>query len=179
VNDVTSTKRLLALYREVAQGRVKGRGPGFLPSMESGDLEPPRPQTFAEADYDKVWEHFESLHPLQGWIGFQSRNRAFTGGALPPRDDEHDGRLLACELAVAEDVSVQVRQDPAGGWRLVEWRLRPGDAYLTDEVRLIGSERALGRLRYKRYWQLGEAGLGDPRMGTVPFAACFIGFENA
>lgn len=140
-----------------------------LPPMEVRHLRR-MPQPLS--DPTNPWAAFAALAPQAGWLQFQSQVHCFEQGQLPPPDDE-SGCLLAAEAVDTQGRSLLLRQDGRGGFLLVVISDGPGEgatAMLADEVLLLGTGRAPGRLRYRRYWQADDA------QGITPVCAAFIGF---
>lgn len=166
------TQTLLELYNKVADGENR------LPKMEdqtftlkTTPIEPPL------ASAEEAYRALEDFSPTQGWVGFQSADRSFTAGELPPMDNE-TGQLLAAEAVNAKGESLHIRYDGAGGWIGARYVAEVGGDRLADMVTHIANDKAndkvndkkLGKLRYRRFWRI------DPEHGTEPCAACFIGF---
>ncbi len=155
---------LLELYSTVAKGENR------LPEMEDQTftlkailLEPPL------ASVEEAYKALEDFSPTQGWVGFQSANRCFTAGDLPPMDNE-TGKLLAAEAVNAKGESLHIRYDGAGRWFVTHYIAEAGDDCLAETVAHIANDKKLGKLRYRRFWRI------DPEHGAEPYAACFIGF---
>ncbi|OGT90062.1 MAG: hypothetical protein A2286_03435 [Gammaproteobacteria bacterium RIFOXYA12_FULL_61_12] len=151
---------LLELYRQI------GKQNYALPEMETASVSI---QTDPFKSNEDAWKRLEEFKPSQGWIGFKSANRLFTQGILPAMDDE-TGSLLSAEAVNAQGKSLHVRYDGAGQWLVTQYGLAAGTEYLADTLVHIAHDNALGQLRYRRFWRIGDDG------GAEPFAACFIGF---
>ncbi len=159
---------LLELYHKVAGGENR------LPKMENQTftlkatpIEPPL------ASAEEAYSALEDFSPTQGWVGFQSVDRSFTAGDLPPMDIE-TGKLLAAEAVNAKGESLHIRYDGAGGWIGARYVAVVGGDRLADIMVHFANgktnDKKLGKLRYRRFWRI------DPEHGTEPYAACFIGF---
>ncbi len=152
-----------------AYARVAGRHD--LPSLTPAGCDI---QTRELGDPDSAFSELRRQAPREGWLQFQSQVAAFSAGELPqPAPDW--GVLLAAEAVDANGRSTHLRQSGAGNWLLVHCSPKadaPGTngLVLTDEVRLLATDKAPGPLLYRRYWRL------DPETGATPAFAAFIGF---
>jgi len=182
-------EELLSVYRklrEIRDDKTKKRK-NKLPEMHLAKVEMTRESIPASSPKDEnlgPWKRIEKFQPVEGWLGFQSRNYAFTRGeGLPEPDPEEDGELLSAECVNGDGHSLHLRQDGRGAWIATTYIPGSGDAYLCDIVLPVvaappqgdaaaneSRSKTLGRLRYRRYWHI------DPEHGTRPVAACFIGF---
>lgn len=128
------------------------------------------------AQPEDVWTTLTALAPRQGWLLFQSAQRAFVDG-LPERDPAW-GVLLAAEGYTERDgatVSFALDQDGRGGWTLTTYTHEGEGDDLCDEIAQLShnpSKTGPGKLTYRRYWRL------DPEQGYLQAAACFIGFDQ-
>jgi hypothetical protein len=156
-------RTVLALYRRVRNGE------NHLPEMDEG--------TFSLAtvvrrfdNAETAYTHLTAFQPLQGWICFQSANRAFVDGRVPAMDGE-TGTLLAAEAAKPNGEALHVRYDGNGGWLATHYKLTEGADLLADTVEQVATGN-LGLARYRRLWR------PDTEHGCVPFAVCFVGFQQ-
>lgn len=142
-----------------------------LPAMSVRQLHrEPRPLP----DPAAAWQALTALNPRCGWLQFQSAVCCFAAGEVPQPEADWGG-LLAAEAVDGQGRSLLVRQDGRGGLLLVvasDGDTDGAEPMLADEVKLLATGRAPGRLHYRRYWQpQGAAGL-------VPVFAAFIGFAQ-
>jgi hypothetical protein len=149
-----------------------------LPAMECATATVTRRLTLApcpdRGGDEGAWTFLHGLAPREGWLQFQSRIIAFTGGELPePMEDW--GLLLAAEAALADGGSLVLRPDGRGSLyaTLTTPAVGAGTEFLADHVRHRATGRAPGKaINYTRYWQ------ADPERGLVPVIAVFEGFGN-
>lgn len=165
---MTATE-LCAAYNEVAR---KHEEHGLLPmtcaavQVETDDFDDP----------EIAWRALRDCKPMEGWLQFQSQVITFLAGALPEPDPAW-GCLLAAEAIDVQSRSIHLRPSAAGGLRLViagpaDAAADAEDVFLTDQVRHLATDKALGPLCYRRYWRI------DPAMGVVPVFAVFQGFAR-
>jgi hypothetical protein len=161
-------EQLCEAYNRIArQNRQYG-----LQTMECSDL------TVTTEDLptpEAAWTRVQALKPVAGWLQFQSWVKTFKDGQLPDPQPEW-GSLLDAELIDAAGHSIRLRTVSPAALRLVIAQPRsPGEEsgpYLSDTVRQLGTGKAAGDLKYRRYWQL------DPDRGAVPVFAAFQGFTR-
>lgn len=163
-----SPERLLAAYAEVA----KKHG---LPHMELAAVEV---NSRDIPDTESAWSEFARFAPVEGWLQFQSHVVAFKAGILPAPEREW-GVLLAAEAVNAASGVIQLRPNETGGLRLSISCPSASDdgsmdqsVMLADTVRHLGTEKAYGTLRYRRYWKVGSD------IGPVPVLGIFQGYAN-
>ena len=153
-------KELLEAYQVVARSLE-------LPSMEIGGSEIQR-QDFTDAE--SVWSAIQAAGAKEGWLQFQSQQIPFQGGL--PEPEAAWGLLLSAEAVTVEGDSLALNPNGAGGWRLARFHHREVGELLHDVVVQLAHDRALGKLRYRRYWRR------DATQGCVQSHACFIGFDK-
>jgi hypothetical protein len=161
-----NARDLLDAYQRVTDFQRVAGSQRRLPDMSPGsvDIRSERLQ-----DPDAVLDALRGFAPVQGWITYQSHESAFFDGLPEPEPDW--GLPLAGECVDAAGVSLHLRQDGAGGWRLTRYTHRPEGEGLCDTVEHLASLYPMARSsRYRRYWQV------DAEHGVETRAACFIGF---
>ena len=160
-------KDLLAAYTKMARRHHLSPMKRTVLKVESSTI----------GDPQTAWQELQRLAPLEGWVQFQSHLAAFGSGELP---DAHAdwGLLLAAEGIDSQGRSIHLRQDGAGGLKLVIAASQPigagamgQETYFADRVSHLATDKALGeRVCYRRYWRL------DSDLGAIPVFAAFQGF---
>lgn len=158
--------QLASAYQRVASRH-------HLPAMTVGGLVITSPPPM---DTAMAWTELQAFAPLAGWLQFQSKVVAFTGGALPQPAPEW-GSLLDAACHDAAGRSIQCRSLGAGQIALVTATPTSGEengvTYLVDEVRHLATGKVPGAsLRYRRYWRPDP---DNPEPGVVP---CFVAFQG-
>ena len=159
---MTTTAQLLTAYQALRRTQAGSE----LPPMQSAGLQQ---QHHRHDQPAALWAAFMAHAPVQGWLQFQSHQLVFVDSLPDPAPEW--GALLQAEAVTADGLSLSAHRPPAGGWVLVESRhLEQGDL-LCDTVQHLTHDARLGKLSYRRYWQL------DPKLGALQTAASFTGFD--
>jgi len=158
-----TVEELCRAYNQVSRGHG-------LPAMACAALQI---ESLAGLSPDAAWAQFRILAPTEGWLQFQSKVVTFLEGHLTaPAEDW--GSLLAAEAIDQNHRAMQLRTLSPGLLRLtIATPATTGEVLLTDEVRHLATDKALGPLCYRRYWCL------DQELGAVPVFAAFQGFARS
>jgi len=123
---------------------------------------------------EAAWDALQKLEPTEGWLQFQSQ--VMTLPEALPEPDPNWGYLLAAEVIDDQGRSIHLRQSATGGMRLVlaspAEAADSKEAFLTDQVQYLATDKAPGAVCHRRYWRV------DSALGVVPIFAAFQGFAR-
>jgi hypothetical protein len=163
-SNLMDAKTLLENYQAVRAAMPQAKLPTLETATYSLKLESKTLDSLAE-----VYAEMDHLAPVAGWIGYQSGNQHFNKQPLAIKTDY--GVLLNAEMTNGHGASLHVRNNGRGGWIVTHYHYKAGSEYLADRVEHIASHDALGKVKYLRFWQQTENGLG-----LNPVFACFTSF---
>jgi len=133
-------------------------------------------------EYAELLEKIKNFQAQQGWVAYQSENRAFktkeevctemakTGGVVSSNNPDK-GKILSAELS-NQAQSISIRHLQENQWQISTYtKDETGDTHLCDTVTHHATS-GLGKLCYQRIWKKTE------QQGFEPYASYFTGFEE-